>query len=158
MTTIVAGSILAADAQTLTNTVNCVGVMGKGMALEFKKRFPDMYRDYVERCGRDEVRPGEPYLYRPPPAQLGLLDDAPRHPWILNFPTKRHWRSRSKISDIKAGLGYLTEHYQRWGIESLAVPPLGCGNGGLDWDEVRPILIDAFESFTVPVTLYAPPA
>jgi len=104
------GNIFESEAQTLVNTVNCVGIMGQGLALEFKKLFPDMYEDYVVRCEAKEVRLGEPYLYR------GLLP-----PWILNFPTKDHWRSVSRLSDIVAGLEYLEKHYREWEITSLAV-------------------------------------
>jgi O-acetyl-ADP-ribose deacetylase (regulator of RNase III) len=105
------GSVLDADAQTLVNTVNCVGVMGKGIALAFREQFPQMFRDYVARCEREEVHLGEPYLFR----QLFP-------PWILNFPTKGHWRARSRLKDIEAGLAFLEAHYREWGIESLAVP------------------------------------
>src|SRR5206468_3390836 len=101
-------------AQTLVNTVNTVGVMGKGVALEFKKRFPEMYADYSRRCARHEVELGRPYLFK---QLVG--------PWILNFPTKDHWRSLSKLTDIIEGLEYLHDHYKQWGITSLAVPPLG---------------------------------
>ncbi len=111
------GNIFTSEAQTLVNIVNCVGIMGKGLALEFKKLFPDMYEDYVIRCKAKEVRLGEPYLYR------RLLP-----PWILNFPTKDHWRSVSRLSDIVAGLEYLEKHYREWEITSLAVPALGCNN------------------------------
>ena len=96
MVRILIGDLFASQMQTLVNTVNCVGVMGKGVALEFKKRFPDMYQDYVARCAAKQVRLGQPYLFR----QL-----VP--PWILNFPTKDDWRSVSRLSDIVAGLEYL---------------------------------------------------
>jgi hypothetical protein len=86
--------------------------MGKGLALEFKKRFPDMYKDYAERCKKGEVRLGRPYLYK------NLVT-----PWILLFPTKQDWRSVSKLSDIEEGLKYLEKNYKDWGITSLAVPP-----------------------------------
>src|SRR5262245_52928371 len=115
MTQILVGDLFQSGAQTLVNTVNCVGVMGKGVALEFKRRFPDMYEDYVARCAARQVRLGEPYLFHRP---------AP--PWILNFPTKDHWRAVSRLADIVAGLESLEEHYREWGITSLAVPPLGC--------------------------------
>lgn len=139
------GDLFRSDAQTWVNTVNTVGIMGKGVALEFKKRFPDMFEDYAERCRRKEVRLGQPYLYR-----------RPSPPWVLNFPTKDHWRSVSKVSDIVAGLDHLERHYREWGITSLAVPPLGCGNGGLDWRVVGPLLHRHFSRFDVPVELYAP--
>ena len=139
------GDVLSADAQTLVNTVNCVGVMGKGVALAFKQRFPEMFRDYARRCREGLVRLGEPYLFRP------LVE-----PWILNFPTKDHWRSVSRLSDIEAGLEYLASHLTQWGITSLAVPPLGCGQGGLDWPTVGPVLYRRLEELAIPVILYAP--
>jgi O-acetyl-ADP-ribose deacetylase (regulator of RNase III) len=139
------GDLLDSNAQTLVNTVNTVGVMGKGIALEFKKRFPDMYEDYVQRCNTGQVRLGEPYLYR------RLLP-----PWILNFPTKAHWRSVSSLADIVRGLEYLEQHYEEWGVTSLAVPPLGCGNGGLEWRVVGPTLYRYLDRFKIPVELYAP--
>lgn len=139
------GNVLESNAQTLVNTVNCVGIMGKGIALDFKKRFPDMFKDYAARCARGEVHLGEPYIY-------GTL----LPPWILNFPTKQDWRSVSRESDIVAGLEYLEEHYREWGIESLAIPPLGCGNGGLEWSSVGPILFNHFSRFDIPVELFAP--
>ncbi|MHB8577225.1 MAG: macro domain-containing protein [Dehalococcoidia bacterium] len=137
--------IFESRAQTLVNTVNCVGVMGKGIALEFKRRFPEMYLDYVQRCARGEVRLGQPYLF------ADLVG-----PWVLNFPTKGHWRAASLKADIEAGLRYLDAHCQDWGITSLAVPPLGCGNGGLEWRQLGPVLYRYLSQFTIPVELYAP--
>lgn len=145
MVRVIVGDLFASQAQALVNTVNCVGVMGKGVALEFKKRFPAMYEDYVARCDYGEVRLGEPYLYRP--ATL---------PWVLNFPTKDHWRSVTKLADIERGLRYLIEHYEAWEITSLAVPPLGCGNGQLEWRIVGPTLYRYLQEITIPVELYAP--
>ncbi len=139
------GDILDSDAQTLVNTVNCVGVMGKGIALKFKERFPDMFEDYAERCKRGEVKLGQPYLYK------GRLI-----PWILNFPTKDHWRSVSRIEDIIIGMQYLVEHYREWGITSLAVPPLGCGEGQLEWSIVGPTLYKYLKDLDIPVEIYAP--
>jgi uncharacterized protein YwgA/O-acetyl-ADP-ribose deacetylase (regulator of RNase III) len=139
------GNLLNAEAQTLVNTVNCVGIMGKGIALEFKKHFPDMFADYAARCKRGEVRLGVPYLYR------GLFP-----PYVLNFPTKQDWRSVSRLGDIIRGLEYLVAHYQEWGIDSLAVPPLGCGNGGLEWRVVGPTLYRYLNRLSIPVYLYAP--
>jgi uncharacterized protein YwgA/O-acetyl-ADP-ribose deacetylase (regulator of RNase III) len=119
--------------------------MGKGIALEFKRRFPEMHADYVERCQRHEVHLGRPYLYR-----------RRTPPWIVNFPTKGHWREVSKLSDIERGLQYLEDHYREWGIQSMAVPPLGCGNGQLEWRVVGPTLARRLEQFDIPVTLFAP--
>lgn len=142
---VLVGDLFASNAQTLTNTVNTVGVMGKGIALKFKKKFPDMYDDYVRRCTAGEVRLGEPYLYKP------MFP-----PWILNFPTKEHWRSLSRLNAIQAGLEYLIDHYKEWGIESLAMPPLGCGEGGLEWRIVGPALYRGLMCMEIPVELYAP--
>lgn len=113
-----------------------------------------MYKDYVKRCEHQRVRLGEPYLY--PEVEQQTLFGSPLRPWVLNFPTKQHWRTRSKLKDIEEGLDYLERHYVRWDIESLAVPPLGCGNGGLDWRAVEPILRGTFERFVIPVTMYVP--
>jgi len=139
------GDLFKSRAGTLVNTVNCVGVMGKGIALEFKKRFPAMYEDYVRRCDRGEVRIGRPYLYK-----------QKRGPSILNFPTKEHWRAVSRLSDLVKGLEHLKANYKNWGIKSLAVPPLGCGNGQLDWEVVGPTLYRYLDQLDIPVDLYAP--
>lgn len=141
----VIGKLFDSKAQTLVNTVNCVGVMGKGIALEFKNRFPEMFKDYSEKCGRKAVKLGRPYLYKP-------LSP----PWILNFPTKDHWRSVSRIKDIIRGLECLIEHYKDWGITSMAVPPLGCGSGQLEWEIVGPTLFRYLSRMDIPVILYAP--
>lgn len=142
---ILVGDILKSKAQSLINTVNCVGVMGKGIALEFKNRFPDMYEDYVRRCEHGEVKPGIPYLYKT------LFP-----PQIINFPTKDHWKSISKVSDIERGLKYLAEHYKEWGVTSLAIPPLGCGNGQLEWRVVGPLIYRFVKDMPLPVVMYAP--
>lgn len=139
------GDMFASEAQTLVNTVNCVGIMGKGVALEFKKLFPNMFEDYVRRCDRKLVRLGEPYLYE---GKSGAR--------IINFPTKDHWRSASRIVDIDAGLTYLADHVEQWGIESLAMPPLGCGNGGLEWSEVGPLIFRKLHRLPIDVAVYAP--
>lgn len=139
------GDLFESKCQTLVNTVNTVGIMGKGIALEFKKRFPDMFEDYENRCKEGRVKLGEPYLYK----KL-------TPPWILNFPTKEHWRSVSRISDIVRGLNYLEKHYQEWGITSIAMPPLGCGHGQLEWKIVGPTLYRYMERLNIFVELYAP--
>ncbi len=145
MIRVLIGNLFESQAQTWVNTVNCVGVMGKGVALEFKKRFPDMFADYELRCRRGEVRLGRPYLYK----QTIL-------PWILNFPTKHHWRDVAKLDAIIAGLEYLHDHYRKWGITSLAVPPLGCGQGQLEWRIVGPTLYRLLNRLDIPIELYAP--
>jgi O-acetyl-ADP-ribose deacetylase (regulator of RNase III)/uncharacterized protein YwgA len=142
---VVVGDILQSKAQTLINTVNCVGIMGKGIALEFKKKFPEMFQDYVERCNRKEVKPGVPYLYKT------LFP-----PQIINFPTKDHWKSVSRLADIERGLQILVTHYKDWGVSSLAIPPLGCGNGQLEWKAVGPLIYRYASQMEIPVELYAP--
>ena len=123
------GDILNADAEALVNTVNCVGVMGRGIALQFKKEFPDNFADYQAACKRGEVRPGRMFV-----VHLSRFEN-PRY--IINFPTKWHWKGKSRIEDIEAGLGALVTTVQTLGIKSIAVPPLGCGLGGLEWSQVR---------------------
>ena len=142
---ILVGDILQSKAQTLINTVNCVGIMGKGIALEFKKRFPEMFKDYAERCARKEVKPGIPYVYQ-----------ALFPPQIVNFPTKDHWKSVSRIADIERGLQLLVSHYKEWRVTSLAIPPLGCGNGQLDWKDVGPLIYRYSGQMDIPIELYAP--
>ena len=145
MVNLVTDDLFDSEAQTLVNAVNCVGVMGKGIALAFKRRFPEMFAEYRERCKRGDVRLGEPYQYR-----------GQSLPYVLNFPTKNHWRVPSKLEDIVAGLAYLEAHYHAWGITSLAVPALGCGAGQLSWDVGGPVLYDALDRLAIPVALYAP--
>jgi O-acetyl-ADP-ribose deacetylase (regulator of RNase III)/uncharacterized protein YwgA len=140
------GDMFASDAQTLVNTVNCVGVMGKGVALRFKKLFPEMYADYAHRCERKAVKLGEPYIY----------DDQRSGLKILNFPTKDHWRSASRLRDIERGLDYLTKHLDVWGIKSVSMPPLGCGNGGLEWSEVGPLIYRKLHKLSIDVEVFAP--
>jgi len=139
------GNLFESKAQTLVNTVNCVGVMGKGVALEFKKRFPAMFDDYLLRCERKEVSLGAPYLYED-------LSGAR----IVNFPTKDHWRSPSRLQDIERGLEFLAQRIGEWGIPSLAMPPLGCGNGGLEWAEVGPLIYRKLHELPIKVEVYAP--
>ena len=139
------GDLFESQAQTLVNTVNCVGVMGKGVAAEFRKRFPAMFDDYVARCDAGEVKLGAPYLWE----ELAGAK-------ILNFPTKGHWRAATRLSDVEAGLDYLVHHYQEWGITSIALPPLGCGNGGLDWEDVGPLIFEKLGSLNLDVEMYAP--
>jgi len=123
------GNLLTEDAEAIVNTVNCVGVMGRGIALQFKKAFPENFKAYAEACKREEVQPGRMFVY-----ELGGLTN-PRY--IINFPTKRHWRGKSRIEDIEAGLQDLVRVIQEKQIRSIALPPLGAGLGGLEWHEVR---------------------
>jgi O-acetyl-ADP-ribose deacetylase (regulator of RNase III) len=124
------GDILAEDAEALVNTVNCVGFMGRGIALQFKRAYPENFKAYAAACRRRDVAPGRMFVF-----ETGQLT----HPrFILNFPTKRHWRGKSRIEDIEAGLKALVAEVRNRRIRSIAIPPLGAGLGGLDWSEVRP--------------------
>jgi len=143
------GDILQADTEALVNTVNCVAVMGRGIALQFRKAFPENFKAYARACERKEVHPGKMLVY-----ETGLLT-GPR--FIINFPTKRHWKGKSRVEDVDAGLRALIEETRIRGIRSVAVPPLGCGLGGLDWRIIRPKIVRAFEALPdVRVLLFEP--
>ena len=150
MTTFVehSGNLLESEADALVNTVNTVGVMGKGIALQFKNAFPANFKAYERACKRDEVALGKMFVF-----DEGQLTP-PR--WIINFPTKGHWRSHSRISDVAAGLDDLREVVAKLDIHSIALPPLGCGNGGLDWGEVRPLIEQRLDGLDLTVQLYVP--
>ncbi|GAB2964113.1 macro domain-containing protein [Micromonospora polyrhachis] len=143
------GNLLTADAEALVNTVNTVGVMGKGIALQFKRAYPANYAAYRAACATGKVKLGEMFLFDS--ARLG-----PRR-YVINFPTKGHWRSNSKLADIEAGLAALVRLVRELGISSVAVPALGCGNGGLDWDRVRLAIEQAFEALPDVRVLLFPP-
>ena len=145
MIDLVAGNLLEADAEALVNSVNTVGVMGKGVALQFRQAFPDNYAAYVRACKHNEVKPG--LMFVVPSGTLGN----PRY--IINFPTKRHWRQKSRLSDIRLGLVDLVDVIKKLGIKSVALPPLGCGNGGLDWDDVRPAIEEALHPLAADVNV-----
>ena len=145
MIKVLIGNLFESKAKTLVNTVNCVGVMGKGIALEFKKRFPEMMKEYKSRCDMKTVEPGVPYLFD------NLFDVS-----ILNFPTKNHWRSASKLEDVVRGLDIFIKNYKDWGIKSIAFPPLGCGNGGLDWKLVGALMYQKLEPLDIDIEIYAP--
>jgi O-acetyl-ADP-ribose deacetylase (regulator of RNase III) len=143
------GNLLTAEAQALVNAVNCVGVMGKGLALQFKQAFPANFKAYEAACAAGVVMPGRMLIHD----NAGLVQ--PR--WIINFPTKRHWRDPSRLEDIASGLKSLVADVQRLGIRSIAVPALGCGLGGLDWLVVRPMIEEAFSALPdVHVLLFEP--
>jgi O-acetyl-ADP-ribose deacetylase (regulator of RNase III) len=145
----VKGNLLEADAEALVNTVNTVGVMGKGIALQFRQAFPENYEAYRKACEHDEVQPGKMFV-----VPTGKLTN-PRY--IINFPTKRHWKGKTKIEDVESGLVALIETVKQYDIKSIAVPPLGCGNGGLRWQQVRPLIEKAFAELPdVCVLLYEP--
>lgn len=139
------GDIFESKADVLVNTVNCVGVMGKGIALQFKKRFPDMMKDYKSRCDTSLVKLGEPYLYKNVFGQS-----------VLNFPTKNHWRAVSRLHDVIDGLNYFIENYKSWEIRSIAFPPLGCGNGGLEWETVGRVMFQMLSHLDIDIEIYAP--
>lgn len=130
---------MAADVEAIVNTVNCVGIMGRGIALQFKNAFPENFKAYEAACARDEVQPGNMFVF-----ETRSLTN-PR--FIINFPTKRHWRGNSRMEDIDSGLKALVEEIHARGIRSIAIPPLGSGLGGLDWADVRPRIVEALSSF-----------
>lgn len=145
----VTGNLLEAPVDALVNTVNIEGVMGKGIALQFKQAFPHNYEVYRKSCQNNELWPGKLLV-----VPTGSLMN-PR--MIINFPTKRHWRSRSQLEDIDAGLRALAELIPRLEIDSLALPPLGCGNGGLDWAIVQPRIHAALNGIPdVSILVYEP--
>jgi O-acetyl-ADP-ribose deacetylase (regulator of RNase III) len=138
-------SIFESSAQTLVNAVNCVGVMGRGVALAFKQRYPDMFKAYKHICDQQQLRPGELWLWRGPER------------WVLNFPTKDHWRNSSRLEWIESGLSRFAADYDSLGIQEISFPRLGCGAGGLDWDHVRPIMERHLSSLPIPIAIHTPP-
>jgi O-acetyl-ADP-ribose deacetylase (regulator of RNase III) len=143
------GDLLRQDADAIVNTVNCVGVMGKGIALQFKQKWPENFRAYERACRLGQVKIGRMFLFD----SGGLV----RPHFIINFPTKTHWREKSRIEYIEAGLKDLVAQVKRLGIKSIALPPLGCGNGGLSWERVRNLISEAFSSLPdVDVLLFEP--
>lgn len=133
------GDILTEDAEALVNTVNCVGIMGRGIALQFKNAFPENFKAYAAACQREDVQPGRMFVY-----ETGQLTN-PRY--IINFPTKRHWLGKSRLEDIDSGLKALVQEIRDRNIRSIAIPPLGSGLGGLDWAQVRPRMAEALRGF-----------
>lgn len=139
------------DVDAIVNTVNCVGVMGKGIALQFKKKWPENFKAYAAACKVKQVKLGEMFIF-----DLGGLA-TPRY--IVNFPTKGHWRSASKLEDIETGLQDLVVQMKTLKIKSIAMPPLGCGNGGLAWETVRPLISQYFAELPdIDVRLFEPSA
>jgi O-acetyl-ADP-ribose deacetylase (regulator of RNase III)/uncharacterized protein YwgA len=139
------GNIFDSKASTLVNTINCVGVMGKGIALDFKKMYPEMYEEYVELCQNHKIKPGCPYYY----TDFNGVS-------VINFPTKDHWRSPSRLSYIIDGLDWFRANYEKLGITSVAFPPLGCGNGGLSWELVGPVMYEKLSDLPIETEIYAP--
>ena len=135
MITTLTGNLIQTNAEALVNTVNCEGFMGKGIALQFKKAYPNNFTAYARACRAGEVQPGRMFVF-----PTGSMIN-PRY--IINFPTKRRWREKSRIEDIQSGLTALVTEVRRLNLSSIAVPPLGCGLGGLDWGDVKPLIIGA---------------
>ncbi|MBZ2187186.1 MAG: macro domain-containing protein [Bryobacter sp.] len=143
------GNILHADVEAMVNTVNCVGIMGRGVAAQFKDAFPANFKEYKAACDQGEVQPGRMFVH-----QTGSLTN-PR--LIINFPTKRHWKGKSRIEDIVSGLADLRNVIKEYDIRSIAIPPLGSGLGGLNWSEVRPLIVEALSDMNdLDVWLYEP--
>jgi len=143
------GDILQAEAEALVNTVNCVGVMGRGIALQFKKAYPGNFKEYKTACDRKELKPGQMLVHCTNRLMM------PRY--IINFPTKRHWRGASRLEDISSGLKALASEVRELNIRSIAIPPLGCGLGGLEWSVVRPMIEEIFNELpNVKVLVFEP--
>lgn len=143
MITYVRANLFESPAQVLVNTVNTVGVMGKGIALEFKRLFPEMFREYLQLCEHGKLGIGRLHLFRTPGK------------WVLNIPTKKHWKQPSKVEYIRAGLNTFRDMYADAGIDSVAFPPLGCGHGQLDFEsQVRPLMEEYLESLPIAVFIY----
>lgn len=139
------GNLMESACEAIVNTVNCIGVMGKGIALKFKQRYPEVFRAYNSACRRGEVRVGQVHCLR---ASDGKL--------VINFPTKEHWRNSSRIEWIEEGMRDLVRAVRAHEVKSLAMPRLGCGNGGLDWDDVHPVVVEGLSPVKddVRVTIY----
>jgi len=145
------GNLLESDAEAVVNTVNCVGVMGKGIALQFKQAYPELLPAYEQQCEEGRLMPGH--------VQVLSTNRVVGPRFVINFPTKRHWKDKSKLADIESGLKSLVEAVRAHTITRIALPPLGCGNGGLKWSEVQPLIVAAFAGLpAVEVLLYAPGA
>lgn len=140
MITYLEGTVFNSPAKTIVNTVNCTGVMGAGIALEFKLRYPQMYEEYVQQCENKRLNVGIPKIY-----------ENSKNRWIMNFPTKAHWRYPSKMKWIEDGLIYFVQNYKKRDIESIAFPKLGTHNGGLEWKEVKDIMEKYLGNIDIPV-------
>lgn len=142
MITYLKGDLFKSPAKILVNTVNTVGVMGKGVALEFKKQYPDMFYRYKQLCEEKKLDVGSLFLWKK------------EKKWVLLFPTKVHWRNPSKIEFVEAGLKKFVENWDKLGAESIAFPRLGCGNGGLDWKEVKPLMEKYLKNIPMQIYIY----
>ena len=135
-------SILTSQAQTVVNTVNTVGIMGKGLASAFKSKYPDMFKAYKKLCDEGRLDIGQLWLWK-------AADQ-----WVLNFPTKKQWRQPSKLTYVEAGLNKFVAQFEQRGIRKIAFPRLGCGNGGLEWDDVRPLMERYLSPLPIPVFIH----
>lgn len=142
------GNIFTSDTEAIVNPVNCVGVMGKGLALELKKRFPDNFEEYKKACEAKLLSPGKMLTYE------ASKDTSPRY--VINFPTKDHWRQASKLVYVESGLISLRDEIKRLGIKSIALPALGCGLGGLDWELVKPAIEIILDDVECEVIVFEP--
>lgn len=145
----ITGDILQSNADALVNTVNTVGIMGKGIALQFKNAFPSNYKAYVDGCKKGEVEIGKMLVTRDSNLQTGKK-------YIINFPTKKHWRKPSEYTYIESGLNDLVKVISKYNIKSIAIPPLGAGNGGLDWNKVKTIIDEKLSGLDVEIQVYEP--
>ena len=143
------GNLLHENVEALVNAVNCVGVMGAGIALHFKNAYPENFRQYKKACKAKQVKPGKMFI---------TLTGAFLNPlYIVNFPTKLHWENKSRIEDIKSGLDALVLEIEKLRVNSIAIPALGCGNGGLDWSDVKPLIESKFSKLqNVKVIVFEP--
>ena len=160
---IVEGDMFFSRMQTLTISVNTVGVMGKGLASRAKYQFPDVYVKYQELCKLKKLDLGKPFLYKRELSLDEVLSDEPKtltennsHTWFLLFPTKRHWKEKASLEGIEEGLKWILRNYKKEGVESLAVPALGCGLGGLEWRDVGPLMVRYLKKLEIPVRIYLP--
>jgi O-acetyl-ADP-ribose deacetylase (regulator of RNase III) len=145
---VINGDMFSSKMQTLAITVNLQGTMGKGLALRAKQKFPEVDEVYQEACRAKKVRAGHPFLYK--------REDLLYHKWFLLFATKRHWRANSRLEDIESGLDWVKSNFKDEGIQSLAMPALGCGLGGLDWADVGPMMCRYLHGIGIPVEIYLP--
>ncbi|WP_449355337.1 type II toxin-antitoxin system antitoxin DNA ADP-ribosyl glycohydrolase DarG [Virgibacillus natechei] len=142
------GNLLEDSSDALVNTVNTVGVMGKGIALQFKQAFPDVFREYERECNKGKIHVGQMHVV----STNALI--GPKY--VINFATKKHWKENSKIAYIKDGLEALLKVTRKLEINSIAIPPLGCGYGGLKWADVKPLIQKTFENESIEVNVYLP--
>jgi O-acetyl-ADP-ribose deacetylase (regulator of RNase III) len=146
---LIQGNLFGTDMETIVITVNCMGVMGKGIALELKNNAKPAYDKYRELCDAGEMNLGKSVIYEKPIDELNGKT-------VLFFPTKGHWRSRSELFQIKKGLEHFAENYDCMGITSIAFPALGCGHGGLNWNDVKPVMYEYLEHLDIEIEIYEP--